>query len=78
MRVDSLPTGRDQPFYHVLVDERDRKGSQTTYVAADNISLPRQPREVQHPLVPHFFSAFVDGRYIASAALREAYPEDEF
>lgn len=33
MRVDMLPFGRNQPFYHVLVDERDRPGAQTTYVA---------------------------------------------
>lgn len=33
MRVDMLPFGRSQPFYHVLVDARDRPGGQTTYVA---------------------------------------------
>lgn len=33
MRVDLLPQGRQQPFYHVLVDVRDRPGGQTTYVA---------------------------------------------
>ena len=26
-----------QPFYHVLVDDRDRPGSQITYVAEENI-----------------------------------------
>lgn len=33
MRVDMLPGGREQPFYSVLVDTRDRPGAQTTYVA---------------------------------------------
>lgn len=33
MRVDALSQGRFQPFYHVLVDERDRPGGVTTYVA---------------------------------------------
>ncbi len=33
MRVDMLPGGREQPFYSVLVDVRDRPGAQTTYVA---------------------------------------------
>jgi hemimethylated DNA binding protein len=30
MQVDRLPSGRHQPFYRVLVDERDRR-SQSTY-----------------------------------------------
>lgn len=31
MRVDELPRGRDQPFYAVLVDIRDKPGNWTTY-----------------------------------------------
>ena len=30
MKVDELPQGRAQPFYHVLVDGRDRPGEQIT------------------------------------------------
>lgn len=33
MGVDRLPKGRHQPFYQVLVDERDRPGGMVTYVA---------------------------------------------
>lgn len=33
MKVDSLPFGRKQPFYNVLVDAHDRPGGHTTYVA---------------------------------------------
>ena len=33
MRVDQLPNGRHQPFYQILVDERDRPGTMVTYVA---------------------------------------------
>lgn len=33
MGVDRLPKGRDQPFYQVLVDFRDRRGDVITYVA---------------------------------------------
>ena len=48
MRVDELPGGRSQPFYHVLVDGRDRPGGQQTYVAQENIEpVPVQP--VDHP-----------------------------
>lgn len=38
MGVDSLPAGRHQPFYNVLVDCRDRQ-FQSTYVAQENIRL---------------------------------------
>ena len=32
--------GRQQPFYHVVVDERDRPGTGTnTYVAQDNVGV---------------------------------------
>ena len=33
MNVDTLKHGRNQPFYHVLPDTRDRPGAQLTYVA---------------------------------------------
>ena len=33
MHVSELKYGRDQPFYHVLPDTRDRPGAQLTYVA---------------------------------------------
>ena len=29
----------DQPFYHVLVDNRDRHGDESTYVAEENIRV---------------------------------------
>ncbi|DBA89655.1 TPA: hypothetical protein ACH3X2_004547 [Trebouxia sp. C0005] len=39
MRIDQLPGGRHQPYYHVLVDHRDRP-FQSTYVAQENIVRP--------------------------------------
>eukprot|EP00192_Tetraselmis_astigmatica_P010606 CAMPEP_0117697588 /NCGR_PEP_ID=MMETSP0804-20121206/29318_1 /TAXON_ID=1074897 /ORGANISM="Tetraselmis astigmatica, Strain CCMP880" /LENGTH=359 /DNA_ID=CAMNT_0005511867 /DNA_START=166 /DNA_END=1245 /DNA_ORIENTATION=- len=41
----SLPRGESQPFYHCLVDERDRPGArlQTTFVAEENLD----PRPLQ-------------------------------
>lgn len=33
MGIHRLQAGTQQPFYHVMVDERDRPGGQTTYVA---------------------------------------------
>ena len=51
---------RDQPWYHVLVH-----GSLTcTYAAAENLMADLSGRPIDHPMVPHFFSEFVDGHYV--------------
>lgn len=73
MGVDMLPRGRYQPWYHVLVDVRDRPGGQYCYVCHDNISLWVAGAEdletdlgpIQHP---DLFAVFVGydatrGRY---------------
>lgn len=58
MNVDELTQGRDQHFYHVLVDTRDRPGAQVTYVAEENIcaDLPSEP--LRHPAISQHFSSF--------------------
>lgn len=77
MRVDWLPGGRSQPFYHVLVDVRDRPGGQTTYVAQENAQPLRVPREVAHPLTDRLFAAFDPASgYLAGPELKAAYPAD--
>ena len=50
MNVEGLTRGRMQPFYNVLVDERDRPGAQMSYVAEENI-VPDSPvsERLQHP-----------------------------
>ncbi|KAL6762686.1 hypothetical protein V8C86DRAFT_3023298 [Haematococcus lacustris] len=42
MGVDALPGGRQQPFYHVLVDARDRP-FRNTYTAHVNLELLQEP-----------------------------------
>jgi len=37
--VENRPDGEAQPFYHCLVDERDRPGRQSRYVAEENLQL---------------------------------------
>lgn len=77
MGVQKLKRGTVQPFYHCLVDVRDRRDAAITYVAEDNI-LPVQPETpVHHPLVEHFFSQFVPSRgYIPEEFTHYEYPED--
>lgn len=78
MNVDTLKYGRNQPFYHVLPDTRDRPGAQLTYVAQENI-LPDTPSEpLQHPMVSEMFDEFdaANGRFVPNAQLRAQYPAE--
>lgn len=76
MRVDSLPLGRNQPFYHVLVDDRDgRSPGNVTYVAQENIVTSRGQSEVEHPLIDEYFTGFEDGRYVPKDKMRKQYPQ---
>lgn len=49
MGVANLPRGEQQPFYHCLVDTRDRPGGQTTFVGEENLEPSAQAFPVQHP-----------------------------
>ena len=55
---DYRPT-RDQPWYHVLVDESVRQ----TYVAQQNLEAGDTTRPIHHPLIHHYFNAFLGGVY---------------
>ena len=45
--IDSLHLGRAQPFYHVLVDRRDRAGSQMDYIAQEE-ARPVEVQPIEH------------------------------
>lgn len=80
MNVGALERGPDQPFYHVLVDSRDRPGGQTTYVAEENIMI-RPWCEISHPLINKYFISTTEGEdrtpeYKPSAELRGIFLKD--
>jgi len=52
MKIDLLSEGANQPFYHVLVDTRDRPGGMSTYVAQENLMVQQDPMPVLHPWLP--------------------------
>lgn len=52
--------GRDQPWYHVLVDGSD----QVTYVAQENLTKEVQSKKIVHPLLSYFFIVRDDGSYV--------------
>ena len=81
--VHELTHGREQPFYHVLVDKRDQPGSQIAYVAQESI-VSADVTAIDHV---HFQFTFADpgasftgevdeerGTWRPSPALREQYP----
>ena len=51
---------KDQPWYHVLVDQSDRQ----TYVAERNLLQGTDFDFIQHPALPLFFEAYWDGIYV--------------
>jgi heat shock protein HspQ len=52
---------KDRPWYHVLVDDTAR----TTYVAERNLEPDPSGAPINHPLIPIYFSAMANGRYVA-------------
>ncbi|CAI5490693.1 unnamed protein product [Closterium sp. Naga37s-1] len=70
MKVDLLTHGRSQPFYHVLVDTRDRAGGVSTYVAQENLVAQSDASPVVHPWIPKFFVGFQDGTLVLKVAKR--------
>jgi len=52
---------KDQPWYHVLVDET----SKTTYVAERNLRKAQDGIQVDHPLLGQFFDCFDGARYLS-------------
>jgi hemimethylated DNA binding protein len=58
--VSASELDRDQPWYHLLVG-----GSSTcTCAASQNLVADSSDLPIEHPLLPHFFSEFLNGGYI--------------
>lgn len=77
MGVDSLPAGRGQPFYNVVVAGEES----TRYVAEENIKLLTAEELLDPPeglglIAGRYFKRWdkVEGRYMSN--LRDQYPED--
>jgi len=81
MRVDQLPNGRHQPFYQILVDERDRPDGRITYVAQENIAafegLLDGMQTIVHSQVAKMFTRFneEERKYEPCAELIQQYPD---
>ena len=50
---------KNEPWYHVLVHGSDH----STYVAEQNLEADSVESPIDHPMIEHFFSMFVDGKY---------------
>jgi len=50
---------KDQPWYHVLVDDSDH----LTYVAERNLEPDLLQEPIDHPLLEVYFTSFRNGRY---------------
>jgi len=76
MGVDRLTNGRNQPFYYVLVDTRDRQYQSTSYVAQENIIIMENPQPIQHTDIGKYFSEydFTNNCYLLNEELKCIYP----
>eukprot|EP00320_Phaeocystis_rex_P006682 CAMPEP_0119063230 /NCGR_PEP_ID=MMETSP1178-20130426/6623_1 /TAXON_ID=33656 /ORGANISM="unid sp, Strain CCMP2000" /LENGTH=251 /DNA_ID=CAMNT_0007044587 /DNA_START=84 /DNA_END=839 /DNA_ORIENTATION=+ len=79
MGVDQLSRGREQPFYNVLVDERDLPGGVATYVAQENVLLDKPADRLQHPAAEELLLSFDKeaGAYGVRTELSERYKRRE-
>ena len=69
MHVDKLKFGRQQPFYYVLPDVRDRPGGLIAYVPQELLLLDTPSEPIQHPLTASAFERFdvKTGRFVLKA-----------
>ncbi len=56
---------KDRPWYHVLPHGAQHQ----TYVAEQNLEPDHSGLPIQHPLVGHYFTDFINGRYVHDAQL---------
>jgi len=75
MGINNLTYGKEQPFYHVLVDTRDRP-YQNTYVAQEYIKAMTNPQPILHLDVGKYFSEydFQNNCYAPNEELKYTYP----
>ncbi|CAK8679382.1 unnamed protein product [Clavelina lepadiformis] len=66
---------RDSPHYAVLVDMRDRRGVQDTYVAEENIEIITNTK-VRHPHLNDYFDFYDGAQYHMRPAMKVLYPHD--
>ncbi len=59
-RANQTQPDRDQPWYHVLVDE----SAGATYAAETSLEPDVSDAPLTHPLLTHFFESFEHGRYV--------------
>lgn len=72
MRVDSLPQGREQSFYHVLVEDKSVR-----YVAEENINIVEQePLSRLLLIAGQYFKRWDDSSKRFVSNIRDEYPDD--
>lgn len=70
--VPNRPAGEAQPFYHCLLDERDREGKQS-YVAQENMIFDDTIFPVKSALLNGLFTASMElGSYVPNSILEDA------
>ncbi|KAK9420589.1 putative Hemimethylated DNA-binding protein YccV like-domain-containing protein [Seiridium unicorne] len=72
MRVDDLPRGRDQPFYHIVADDKS-----TRYVAEENIEILHEPPfGTLIDMAGRYFKRWNAGENKFGSNILDDYPDD--
>ncbi|KAK4611964.1 F-box only protein 21 [Fulvia fulva] len=72
MRVDSLPNGRNQPFYNVVAEDESVR-----YVAAENIEVvEEEPSQSLMKMAGKYFKRWDGERKVFVSNVRDEYPDD--
>ncbi|GIX90773.1 f-box only protein 21 [Caerostris darwini] len=71
MGVYDLKYKDQQPFYHVLVDDKTSR-----YAAQENLEIDLGMKPINHPEVGHYFESFCEKYYQPNAMKSQEYPDD--
>ena len=79
-RIQTLTDAENQPFYNLLVDQRDDQIRSQTYCAQENLMDATDERKecLENELIDDYFESysFRHARYRPNDELRTLYPED--
>ena len=61
---ENIRPRKDQPFYHLLAEDLEKKICYVAYVSEQNLLIDESYEECVHPEIKKFFSKFDGKRYI--------------
>ena len=67
---ENIRPRKDQPFYHLLAEDLEKKICYVAYVSEQNLLIDESYEECVHPEIKKFFSKFDGKRYITFTKIK--------